>query len=82
MMTKEAMIASLKELLIEEFELEHDLDDPSQNLIKALDIDSLDTIDLVVLVEKNFGYKLTKEDLIAAKTMEDFYNLLYTQLSA
>ena len=82
MMTKEAMIASLKELLIEQFELEHDLDDPSQNLIKALDIDSLDTIDLVVLVEKSFGYKLTKEDLIAAKTMEDFYNRLYTQLSA
>lgn len=81
-MKKDKMIIKLKELLVEEFELEHDLDDSSQNLIKALDIDSLDTIDLVVLVEKNFGYKLTKEDLIAAKTMEDFYNLLYTQLSA
>jgi acyl carrier protein len=82
MMTKEAMITSLKELLIEEFELEHDLEDPSQNLIKALDIDSLDTIDLVVLVEKNFGYKLTKDDLLSAKTMENFYTVIYTQLSA
>ena len=79
-MTKETMISTLKELLIEEFELDYELDDDTQIVTKALDIDSLDTIDLVVLVEKNFGYKLTKEDLKAAQTMEQFYELLYNQI--
>ncbi len=79
-MTKETMISTLNKLLVEEFELEHELDDDSQTVIKALDIDSLDTIDLVVLVEKNFGYKLTKKDLKIAKTMREFYDLLYSQI--
>ncbi len=80
-MKKDDMITRLNELLIEEFELEHDLNDPGQDLIEALDIDSLDTLDLMVLVEKNFGYKLTKQDLTSAKTMQDFYDLLYTRIS-
>ena len=81
-MEKKEMIDKLNRLLIEEFELEHDLSDSSQPLTEALDIDSLDTVDLVVLVEKHFGYKLTKKDLVSAKTMQDFYDLLYEHVAS
>ncbi len=75
-MTKQELIEKAAAVLAEEFEVEISeitLDAP---LKETLDLDSLDLVDVVVLVEKNFGITLTATDFIGIKTFEHFYNLL------
>ncbi len=48
----------------------------------ALDLDSLDYVDLVVLIEENFGFKTTAEDFQVIKSFEDFYNFIASKVKA
>jgi acyl carrier protein len=43
---------------------------------EALDLDSLDYVDLVVLIDENFGFKTTSEDFQTITTFDDFYNFI------
>ena len=45
----------------------------------ALDLDSLDLVDVVVLVDKNFGVTLTGPDFKELKTFQDFYDLIISR---
>ena len=49
--------------------------------METLDLDSLDLVDVVVLVEQNFGITLVGGDFVGIKTFEDFYNLICTKLN-
>jgi acyl carrier protein len=40
-----------------------------------LDLDSLDYVDLVVVIEENLGFKPTSDDFKAIATFSDFYDL-------
>ncbi len=80
-MTKQELIEKAAAVLAEEFEVELSeitLDAP---LKETLDLDSLDLVDVVVLVEKNFGVTLTASDFIGIKTFEHFYNLLESKVA-
>ena len=61
-MTREEIIETTKGFLSEEFEVEKDLIQGESNLKETLDLDSLDYVDLVVVIEDNFGFKVTGED--------------------
>ena len=70
-MNKEEIIAKLKDVIVEEFEVEReDLKDDAP-LMKTLDLDSLDIVDMVVLIEKYFRLKLKKEDFSTMRTFGD-----------
>lgn len=73
-MTKDEIIETINGFLIEEFEVDGDLITPEANLRETLDLDSLDYVDLVVVVESNFGFKVVGEDFLEIHTFEDFYN--------
>jgi len=75
-MTKNELIETVNGFLIEEFEVEASAIIADSNLQEALDLDSLDYVDLVVVIESNFGVKLTGEDFKAIVTLQDFYDLL------
>ena len=49
-------------------------------LMETLELDSLDLVDMVVLVEKNFGFNVTGQDFAGIKTFQDFYDLVITRM--
>ena len=54
-MEREKIIAIANDFLINEFEVDGDEISNEANLKKTLGLDSLDYIDLVVVIESNFG---------------------------
>ena len=81
-MSNEEIIKKIDNILIEEFEIEDVEIVPSANLMEVLHIDSLDLVDLVVLIEKNFGFKVENEAMASIKTLQDFYDYTIKQVSA
>jgi acyl carrier protein len=79
-MNNEDVILKINEFLTEEFEVDPGKITPSASLKETLDLDSLDYIDLVVVVESNFGFKVKPEDFQTIRTMNDFYNYVEARL--
>lgn len=75
-MDKNLIIDRVKNLLVEEFEIEQDLLTPEASLKSDLEIDSLDFVDIVVLIDREFGFKPKAEELKAVKTLQDFYDYI------
>ena len=44
---------------------------------KDIGIDSLDFVDIVVIIEKNYGFKLKGEDMANIRTLEQFYDHIH-----
>lgn len=62
--------------LIEELEIEEEKINPDALLKENLGIDSLDFVDIVVIVEKTFGFKIKPEDMKGVKTLAQFYEYI------
>lgn len=73
-MDKVALIEKVNGFLVEEFEVESVKISPSANLRETLALDSLDYIDLVVVIESNFGFKVKPEDFASIVTFQNFYD--------
>ena len=80
-MQREEVIAKINELLIEEFEIEPEQIVPDENMLETLEIDSLDLVDIVVLIEKHFGFKVVTEEMSDINTLDDFYNYVFERVS-
>ncbi len=78
--TKAEVIANINEFLADEFEVDIDTITPEANLAQTLNLDSLDYIDLVVVTESNFGFKVKAEDFPGIKTFGDFYNYVIAKV--
>ena len=73
-MKQAEIIEKINYFLVEEFEVDPSKITPQANLKETLELDSLDYIDLVVVVESNLGFKVKPEDFIGIHTFQDFYN--------
>lgn len=80
-MTREDIEERVNEFLIEEFEVEEDDIAPEANLKETLDLDSLDYVDLVVVIEQYFGFKVKGEDFVNIATLNDFYNYIENKVA-
>lgn len=80
-MQREEMIKTINDFLIEEIEIERNLIKPSATLKKDLGIDSLDFVDVAVVIERNFGLKIKGEEMSKVKTLQDFYDYIFTRIS-
>lgn len=80
-MSIEEVIAATKNFLSEEFEVDKELIQSDSDLKKTLDLDSLDYVDLVVLIEENFNIKVTGEDFKSIVTFNDFYHFVASRLA-
>lgn len=43
-------------------------------------IDSLDFVDIVVIVERTFGFKIKPEEMAGVKTLSDFCDYIETKV--
>lgn len=75
-MDKNLVIDKVNNLLVEEFEIEQELLTPGASLKSDLEIDSLDFVDIVVLIDREFGFKPKAEELKTVKTLQDFYDFI------
>ena len=80
-MDKDTITEKINDFLIDEFEVEPEDIKPEANLKEALELDSLDFVDLVVAVESNFGVKLQAEDFVDIDTLQNFYDLIFQKVS-
>lgn len=80
-MTNEEIIEKINEFLVDEFEVDADEIAPEAPLQETLDLDSLDYVDLVVVIESNFGFKVKGEDFTDIKTFQDFYNYVIEKVN-
>lgn len=76
-MTDDEIFQRIKSIFIEEFELEPQLLLPEATLFDDLGLDSLDAVDMVVALEKEFGVKVKDEESIrSVRTLDDLHRLL------
>ncbi len=75
-MTDQQIKDKIKEVLAEEFEVDAETITPEGQLKEVLGLDSLDLVDVVVLVEQNFGITLKGPDFVGIRTFDDFDNLI------
>jgi acyl carrier protein len=73
-MDKARIVEQINNFLVEEFEVAREKISPEANLRETLELDSLDYIDLVVVIESNFGFKVKPEDFVSIVTFQDFYD--------
>ncbi|WP_206367371.1 acyl carrier protein [Sphingobacterium sp. SGR-19] len=81
MMDKASIYQKINEILVEEFEVDEEIISPEASLKESLDLDSLDYVDLVVIIESNFGVKLVEADFDAVITFQDFYNVVEQKMA-
>lgn len=83
MMSDEEFRQKVVEVLAEEFELDPDQMGPDATLYDDLGLDSLDAVDMVVVLEKTFKMKLTDEEALRSiRTMNDLFQFLLRLKSA
>ena len=75
-MTKQEIIEKVNALLVEEFEIAEELLTPEASLRQDLEIDSLDFVDIVVLIDREFGFKPQATELKTVKTLGEFYDYI------
>jgi len=80
-MNKHEIIEKTNNFLIEEIEVDPIRIVPQADLREDLGIDSLDFVDIVVLVERIFGFKLKAEEMTEVKTLAQFYDYIQGKLS-
>jgi acyl carrier protein len=80
-MQNEEIIRKINQLLIDEIEIDESQINPAADLKKDLGIDSLDFVDLFVIVENNFGFKMKAEEMADVKSLQDFYNYIFNRIN-
>jgi acyl carrier protein len=80
-MQNEEIIQRINRLLVEEIEIDEEQISPAANLKDDLGIDSLDFVDLFVIIENNFGIKMKAEEMTGIKTLQDFYNYIILRVN-
>ena len=80
-MTRTESEEKVKAFLIDDLEIEEENIFPEALLKEDMGIDSLDYVDIVVIVEKNFGFKIKAQDMAKVKTLSQFYDYIETQIA-
>ncbi|MDR0814409.1 MAG: acyl carrier protein [Bacteroidales bacterium] len=75
-MKREEIITIINDFLIEELEIDREKLQDDANLKNDLGIDSLDFVDIVVIVEHNFGIKISPEEMTNVPTLKAFYDYI------
>jgi acyl carrier protein len=71
----------VKSILIDEMEIDEDKVYNEANLKDDMGIDSLDYIDIVVIVDKIFGFKIKPEEMSNVKTFSEFCDYIEKKIA-
>jgi acyl carrier protein len=77
MQTNDQMFATLRDTLVELFELEPERISPSARLYEDLEIDSIDAIDLIDQMRRRTGKKISAEDFRSVRSVQDVLDAMH-----
>jgi len=78
-MTREEIVSTINRVFEESFEIDPARLAPEANIFLDLELDSLDTVDLVVAIQKRFGVKIRDDERVRAiRTLNDVYTFIET----
>jgi acyl carrier protein len=80
-MTKEEVTNIINTFLIEEFELSPEQVVPGAKLKDDLGLESLDFVDIAVVIEKEFGFKVKGEEMVGVFTINDLYDYIFAKVN-
>jgi acyl carrier protein len=80
-MIQNEIIEKINSVLAEEFEVDPSIITADAPLKETLDMDSLDLVDVVVVVEQNFGVTLKGHDFVGVITFQNFYDLVIGKMN-
>lgn len=79
-MNRTELEEKVKNFLIEDLEIDEDKIFPEAKLKGDMGIDSLDFVDIVVIVEKNFGFKIKPEEMAGIDTFTKFCDYIESKV--
>ena len=80
-MERKEIEEKVREFMIEDLEIEEEKISKDASLKDDLGIDSLDFVDIVVIVEKKFGLKIKPEEMAGVKTLGDFCDYIESKVA-
>lgn len=81
MMNRQEIEEKVREFLIDDLEIDEEKIKPEARLKEDIGIDSLDFVDIVVIIEKVFGFKIKTEDMAKVKTFNDFCDYIEKKIA-
>jgi acyl carrier protein len=76
-MDRESIVKTINNLLVEEFELDESAITPNAHLKDDLGLESLDFVDIAVIVKKEYGITLKGAEVSSIRTMDNLYDYIY-----
>lgn len=80
-MERKEIEEKINNFLVEDLEIDEQKIAPGALLKEDLGIDSLDFVDIVVIVEKYFGFKIKADEMKTVKTLEQFYGYIESKIA-
>lgn len=75
-MTKEEVFAKLRDVLVNEFDIEESEITPEANIVTDLDLDSIDAVELIVKMKPFLNAKIEPDVFKSVKTVDDVTEIL------
>lgn len=82
MNNREEILAEIKTIMVEMFEIDETIIIPEARLYEDLDFDSIDAIDMIVRLKEITGKAVKPEDFKSARTIGDVVEAVYKMLKA
>ncbi|MBQ9207509.1 MAG: acyl carrier protein [Treponema sp.] len=75
-MTKDELYAKVKEILINDFDIDEDLITPEASISEDLELDSIDSVEMIVKVKPFLNAAIEPEAFKSVKTVQDVVDIL------
>jgi acyl carrier protein len=76
-MSKDELFTKIKEILVSDFEIEADSITPQTKLYEDLDLDSIDSVDMIVKMKEYVTGKIDPELFKSVHTVQDVVEILH-----
>jgi acyl carrier protein len=80
-MDRKEVVEIINNFLVEDIEADPEKISETASLKDDIGIDSLDFVDIVVIVERNFGFKINPEEMAGVTTLGQFYDYVEQKVS-
>jgi len=80
MKTREEILAAIKDIMVEMFEMDEQAIALEARLYEDLDFDSIDAVDMIVKLKELTGKTVKAEDFKSARTIGDVVEAVYSML--
>lgn len=82
MQTREEILAAIKEIMVEMFEIDEQAITLDAKLYEDLDFDSIDAVDMIVRLKEMTGKSVKAEDFKTARTIGDVVEAVYKMINS